>query len=225
MPKNQRVGIILKFIFMKSCRVFLIAFCSFFFINLNAQVFVGGSVGFNTSNDKEEGATMQKSSSYYLSLRPKAGKFLSEKLAIGLALDISLSGSKTEVNTETVTKSSGIGVSPFLRYYAIKWNKFSVFGQGNIGVAFSNSSVKTGGTTNDGPKQTSAYLNIFPGLAYDISEKLSLETSLNILSFGYSYVTAKGGTSNNKGSNFNIGAGLSDIVSLNAITIGGIYKF
>ncbi|MEI6049673.1 MAG: outer membrane beta-barrel protein [Bacteroidota bacterium] len=210
---------------MKSSRVFIIAFCSFVFINLNAQVFVGGSVGFNTSNSEHEGATMQKSSSYNLGLRPSAGKFLSEKLAIGLALDISLSGSKTDVNTETVTKSSGIGVSPFLRYYAIKWNKFSVFGQGNIGVEFSNSSVKTGGTTNDGPKQTRAYLSIFPGLAYNISEKLLLETSLNILSLGYNYVTTKEGTLKDKGSNLNIGAGLSNIVSLNAITIGAIYKF
>lgn len=186
---------------------------------------MGGSVGFNTSNSEHEGATMRKSSSYNLGLRPSAGKFLSEKLAIGLALDISLSGSKTDVNTETITKSSGIGVNPFLRYYAVKWNKFSVYGQGNIGVEFSNSSVKSGGTTNDGPKQTRAYLSIFPGLAYDISEKLSLETSLNILSFGYSYVTSKEGTSKDKGSYFNIGAGLSNIVSLNAITIGAIYKF
>ena len=210
---------------MKSCKVFLIAFCSFAFISLNAQVFVGGSAGFNTSNNKLEGSTARESSSYNLNLRPNAGKFLSEKLAIGLALDISLTGSKTDLNTETITKSSGIGVNPFLRYYAIKWNKFSVFGQGNIGVEFSNSSVKSGGTTSDGPKQTSTYLDIFPGLAYDISEKLSLETSLNILSFGYSYVTSKQGTFKDRGSNFHVGAGLSNIVSLNAITIGAIYKF
>lgn len=210
---------------MKSCKVFLIAICSFVFINLNAQLFVGGNAGFNTSNNNVEGNTSWKSSSYNLNLRPNAGKFLSEKLAIGLALDISLSGSKTEVNTETITKSSGFGVIPFMRYYAIKWNKFSVYGQGNVGVEFSLSSVKSGGTTIDGPKQTSTYLEIFPGLAYDISEKLSLETSLNILSFGYSYVSSKQGAVKDKGSNFNIGAGLSNIVSLNAITIGAIYKF
>jgi opacity protein-like surface antigen len=210
---------------MKSRKVILIALCSLIFINLNAQVFVGGNAGFNTSNNDREGTTTMKSSSYNLNLRPMAGKFLSEKLAIGLALDISLSGSKTEVNTETLTKSSGIGVNPFLRYYAINWNKFSVYGQGNIGAEFSNSSVKSGGTTNDGPKETRTYLDIFPGLAYDISEKLSLETSLNILSFGYSYVSLKQGTNEDKRSYFNVGAGLSNIVSLNAVTIGAIYKF
>jgi opacity protein-like surface antigen len=210
---------------MKSCKVFLIAICSFIFINLNAQVFVGGNAGFNTSNDNRGGTISRKSSSYDLNLQPKAGKFLSENLAVGLALHISLSGSKTEINTETISKSTGIGVNPFLRYYAIKWNKFSVYGQGNIGVGVSNLKVKSGGTTSEGPKQTNTYLDIFPGLAYDITEKLSLETSLNILSFGYSYVTSKQGTVKDKGSYFNVGAGLSNIVSLNAITIGAIYKF
>lgn len=209
---------------MKSCKALIIALCSFTFINLNAQIFVGGSAGFNTSKTDHE-ATPRKSSSYNLNFRPNAGWFLSEKMALGLELDISISGSKTENATETTSKSSGIGVSPFLRYYAVRWNNFSIYGQGNIGVGFSSSSVKTGTTTNDGPKQTSTYLSFHPGLAYDISEKLSLETSLNFLSFGYSYNTSKEGTFKDKGSNFNVGAGLSNIVSLNTITIGAIYKF
>lgn len=35
---------------MKSCIVFLIALFSFIYISLNAQVFVGGSVRFNTAD-------------------------------------------------------------------------------------------------------------------------------------------------------------------------------
>jgi outer membrane protein len=211
---------------MKSCRVILIALFSFIYISLNAQVFVGGSFGFNTSNSEHNATTTtNKVSNYNLDLSPRVGKFLSEKLAIGLALDISLSGNKTDVNFETISKSSGIGISLLLRYYAIRWNKVSVFGQGNIGLAFSNSSVKMGGVTTDGPKGTRVYLSIYPGLSYDISEKLSLETSLNILSFGYNYFITKDGSSKDNNSSFNIGAGLANIVSLNAITIGAIYKF
>lgn len=199
---------------------------SFICISLNAQVFVGGSVRFNTSNNEHNGTiTTFKTSNYSLYLGPIMGKFLSEKLAIGLALDISLSGNKTDVNTETISKSSGIGISPFLRYYALKWNKFSVYCQGNIGLEFSNSSVKTGGTTTDEPKNTIVYLSIYPGLSYDITNKLSLQTSLNILSLGYNYVITREGSSKDKASSFNIGAGLGNIVSVNAISIGAIYKF
>jgi len=212
---------------MKTFKVFLIVLFSLFCVNLNAQFFVGGNLKFNTSNHKTDDGTTttQETSNYSFDLSPEVGKFLSEKFAIGFAFDISLSRGKTGVTTETITNSSTIGGSPFLRYYAIKWDKFSVFGQGNIGLEFSNSSVKTGGSTTDGPKITRSYINIYPGLSYDISDKLSLETSLNILSFGYYYVTTKDGSLKGKTSGFNIGTGLDNIVSFNAITIGAIYKF
>jgi hypothetical protein len=92
-------------------------------------------------------------------------------------------------------------------------------------LAFSNSSIKTGGSTTDGPKTTKLYLSVYPGLSYDINAKLSLQTTINILSFGYSYITTKSGTYTDNTSSFNAGAGLSNIVSVGAITIGAIYKF
>lgn len=211
---------------MKSFRALLISLLSIICISINAQVFLGGGIRFNTANSEHSGSlSTEKTSNYSLGLSPSAGKFLSDKLTLGLALDFSLSGNKREDNTETISKSSGIGISPFLRYYALKWNKFSVYGQGNIGIRFSRSSVKIAGNTINEPKNTSAYLSIYPGLSYDISDKLSLETSLNILSFGYNYTITKDGSSQEKVSSFNFGAGLGNIVSVGAITIGAIFKF
>jgi outer membrane protein len=212
---------------MKYYHVFSTVLFSFICISVDAQVFVGGNFGFNTTNNKTiaGAATTQNSSNFSFALSPYVGKFLSEKLAIGVELDLSLSGSKTGVYVETTTKSSSIGISPFLRYYVIRWNKLSLFGQGNIGVELSNSSIKTGADTNDGPKNTRLYLSIYPGLAYDITDKLSLQTSLNILSLGYNNNNSKDGTSKTNSSSFNVGAGLGNIVSLNAITIGAIFKF
>jgi hypothetical protein len=211
---------------MKSSSVYLVVLFSFFCINLNSQVFVGGNIGFNTSNDKtDNGTTTNKRSDYRFDLSPRLGKFLSEKFAIGCYLDVSLSGNTTGINPEIISKSSSFGGGLFLRYYAIKWNKFSVFGEGDIGLDFSNSSIKTGGSTTDGPKTTRLYLNFAPGLSFDINDKLSLQTSLNILSFGYNYVMTKDGSSKDSNSSFNIGAGLSNIVSIGAITVGAIYKF
>jgi len=212
---------------MKSDRIFLIAFFCFFCVSLNAQVFVGGNFSLNTSGGHNTTGTTKTDnpSSFGFNLSPKAGIFLSEKFAAGAALDISYSGTKTPGNPETASKSSTIGIIPFLRYYAIKFNKFSVFGQGNLGLSFSNSSTKTGGTTTDGPKTTRLYLNIVPGLAYDLTEKLSLETSLNFLSFGYYHTTSDDGNSKDITSSFGIGAGLDNIVTVGNISIGAIYKF
>ena len=212
---------------MKSCKFFLAVLFSLLFINSNAQLFVGGNIRFNISNGKTESgtATINQATNYNFDFSPKIGNFLSDKLAVGIALDLSLTGNKTTVNTESLSRSSAIGISPFLRFYAIKWNKFSVFGQGNIGLTFSRSSVKIGGSTSDGPKTTNAYVNVYPGISYDISDKLSLETGLNFLSFGYNYLSSKNGSTTERTSNFNIGAGLDNIVSVGNITIGAIYKF
>ncbi len=84
---------------MKSSRIFFIVLFSFFYPGLKAQLFVGGNFGINTSGTKVEfGNSTSNSSDYNISISPFAGKFLSEKVAVGLALDISLSGSTTGLN-------------------------------------------------------------------------------------------------------------------------------
>jgi outer membrane protein len=188
---------------------------------------VGGNIGFNTGNQKslDGSVTTGKGSNFNLDLSPNVGKFLSEKVAVGIALNISFSQNTTGVNTETTTKASSIGASPFLRYYAVKWNKLALYGQGNLGFDLSNSSVTTGGSKSDGPKQTSLYLTLSPGLSYDVTEKLSLITSINIFNFGYNYHITKDGTTKTTSSNFNIGGGLGNIVSIGAISVGAYYKF
>jgi len=211
---------------MKSYHVIILSLFSFLCINLDAQYFVGGNFSLSTINSKtDNGVTTNKSTDYTFSLYPSVGKFLSEKVALGLSLNISFSGGTSGPNPETKFKSSTIGASPFIRYYAIRWNKFSVFGQGNLGFAFSNSSETTDGTKSDGPKDSRYYFSVYPGLSYDIGEKLQLQTSINILSFGYSYVITKDGSTESRSSGFNMGAGLSNIVSVGTITIGAILKF
>ncbi len=64
-----------------------------------------------------------------------------------------------------------------------------------------------------------------PGLAYDLTDRLSLETSLNFLSLGYYNTTEKNGASKDKTTSFNIGAGLDNIVTVGNISIGAIYRF
>jgi len=212
---------------MKYYRLVLIGLFTFFCFNLNAQFFVGGNFSLSTSGGSIDNGTTttDKTSSFSFNLQPKVGRFLSEKLAVGAALDITFSRSKTPAINEIISKSSTIGIIPFLRYYAIKMDKFSVFGQGNVGLSFSGSNTKVGGTSTDGPKTTRVYLTVMPGLAYDVNEKLSLETSLNILSFGYYNTTIKNGSSKDKTSLFNFGAGINNVVSVGSITIGAIYKF
>ncbi len=212
---------------MKSAKIVSVALFSIFYVTLNAQIFVGGSFSLSSSGGSTSNGTTttDKPSAYSFELSPKGGMFLNEKLAVGTALDISFSGTKTPGNVVTTYKSSTVGLIPFVRYYAVTLDKFSVFGQGNIGLLFSNSTTKVGGTSTKGPVTARFYINIMPGLAYDLTDRLSLETSLNFLSLGYYNTTEKNGASKDKTTSFNIGAGLDNIVTVGNISIGAIYRF
>lgn len=213
--------------FMKTSRIILIVLFSFFYVSLSAQFFVGGNFGLSTSGGSiyNGTTTTDKPSTINFNFSPKVGKYLSENLAAGAALNFSLYRTKTPGTPETIDKSSTIGLSPFLRYYALKLDKFSVFGQGNIGFSYSRATTKAGGTLTKGPITTNLYFNVVPGLAYDVSDKFSLETSINILNFGYYHTTIKNGSAKNRTSSFEMGAGLDNIVVVGNITIGAIYKF
>lgn len=211
---------------MRNYKIIIIFLLSILCFNLNAQRFIGGSIRINTTNtNHDETTTPNKFSSYDLMLMPRVGRYLSDNLAVGLDLKLSFNGQKSDQNPATKSNSSEIGLSPFIRYYAIRLNKFSVYGEGYAGMSFTRSKSKTGGITTDGPKNTLIYLGVHPGLSYDISDKISLETSLNILSLDSNYAMSKNGSSNDKSLHFNFGAGLGNIISLNAITVGGIFKF
>lgn len=212
---------------MKSGKIMLIVLLSCFFAGLNAQVFVGGNFSLATTGGSTStgNITTDKQSSFNFTFSPKAGKFLSEKLAVGAELDLSFLSTKTPGYIDVVNKSSSVGIVPFVRYYAIKSGNFSVFGQGNVGFSFIDTYTKTGSTTNDGPRGTRLFLSIVPGLAYDLNDKLSLETSLNFFSIGCYNLSIKDGSNKDKTSGFEMGAGLNDIVTIGDISVGAIYKF
>ena len=212
---------------MKSVKILsAILFCVFC-MSSNAQVFVGGNLGFSSGSDKtkDNGMTIVSSSNSNFSFSPMAGKFLSEKFAIGAVLNISLSGSSSGVNPGTTVSNSSLGGGFFARYYALRWKSFSVFAQGNAGVSFSASNTKTGTTKVDGPKTTAEYFSVLPGLSYDVNGKLSIQTNINVISIGLNHSSAKNGNYLENATSFNFGAGLSNIMSVNSITVGAILKF
>lgn len=213
---------------MKSFRIILAAFSiSLLTAGANGQAFVGGSFGLRLNGGKFDNGTQtsDRPSELNLNLSPVFGKFISEKVALGIELDLGYSRESDNAAIEEIDLGSSFGVSPFLRLYAPLAGKLSVFGQGNLGFFYTSTKNKNGSTTTDGPKSTQLSFNIFPGLEYDLTEKLSLETSINVLNFGYSLNTSKSGNSTTTTSNFNLGGGIDNIVNVGNIRIGAIYKF
>jgi hypothetical protein len=199
---------------------------AFICISLNAQVFVGGSLSANLVKSKQDGtASSDAHKSYSLAVSPVIGKFFSDKIAAGVAVDFEYSYHYIQNDPLTIDKSSEYGVTPFVRYYALKWNKFSVYGQGNLFFGYSSLSEEVNNIKTYGPKGMEISLYVFPGLSYDISEKLSLQAGLSFMSFGYTYYHNKDNGTTTSTSVFGLSGDLNNITTLGSIKIGAIYKF
>jgi outer membrane protein len=212
---------------MKTNKIVLIVIFVLIPFFLNAQVFLGGNFGLNMSGGKFDNGTIttDKPTAVSFNISPMVGKFLSENVAVGALIGFSFSQTNNNGTPEVINSSSTIGITPFLRYYAIKMDKFSIFGQGNLGFSYSGSMSKVNGTSTHGPKTTTLSFTVMPGLAYDVSSKLSLETNINFLNLGLTYNIVTNGSDKNRTANFGVGAGLDNIVTIGTISIGAIYKF
>jgi hypothetical protein len=157
-------------------------------LELNAQVFVGGGLGISTSKSKSTylGTTTDGDKYFDLNFSPKVGFFLGKKLALGMGLDLWTS-KVTEPNTgeseETVNKSSGWSVGPFVRYYFAEAGNFSFFGEGALGIGGSKSKSTVGSNTTEGPKYFNVAFGVSPNLSYKLSDKVALEAGLGSLGF------------------------------------------
>ncbi len=212
---------------MKSFRFLLITALVLVFTNTNAQLFVGGSMGINTSGGKHDNGNTEtdKPSSFAFSFNPKMGYFISEKFAVGAELYFGFTKENDNLATETIEKSTTIGIAPFARYYIFKINKFSVFGIGSLGISNTSYEVKFNGNVVSEPKTFNIGFNVRPGLSYDLTEKFSLETTLNFLNFGYIYSRTKEDDTKDTSSNFSFNVGMDNVTTIGNITIGAIYHF
>jgi hypothetical protein len=212
---------------MKKQLLILCVILSFSVPVLNGQYFTGGNIQINNSSSKTEYQTnlTQSSKSFAITLSPEFGKFLNEKLAIGLYLNFQYHSDKNGTDLVVTEITKGIGLTPFIRYYAWSWNKFSVFSEAYTGAEFSKKTNKTGNNPTNGPRWLRYYFGFSPGLAYNLNDNLSFQTNLNFLNLSCSFTTIKDGSLIVKNSNVIFGTGLDDILSVGNVTIGAIYKF
>jgi hypothetical protein len=197
----------------------------------NAQFFAGGSFSVSTSGGSYEnnGTSSDKLSSFYFIFSPKGGYVISENLYVGAALSFSMWLTNSNGDPEVINNTLTYGFSPFVRYYAFRYKKFSLFGQGQPELSLSTSKTKTDGTTTEGPKSTTVGFSVFPGMAFDINEKVQLEAFISGFNLSFSHSIVKqdiGGIDYvEKTTNFGFGANLNNIVTSGSISIGAIIRF
>ena len=164
---------------------------------VKAQYIAGGSISFSSNGGTVDNGTtttdQNSRTSFYFN--PKAGYFLSDDFLVGVELNLGTNKTTNPGVNERIITSNSFGITPFARYYAIRMDRFAIYGQGQLNVSFGHTKDKTGGTINAEPKTTSFGINIYPGISYDLNDKIQLEAGINLLSLGLNWNSSKDDTS------------------------------
>ena len=204
-----------------------------------AQMWIGGSVGFDYSNSDK------KTKIANLSLGPTVGYSLNPKWDLVLGFSYSLSRQKTEGETITAVSktdvnnkavSNSISVDPFVRYSFLKTGIVTFFVDGGLGYTYgksdSDNSQKITSFVESQEDRTLSYTskstqNTFsigfrPGVKLELSEKIELESHIGFL--GYSHRKTESQTNDVKGEDHTLDKfGLN--ANCTALNFGLIYKF
>ena len=130
------------------------------------NMWVGGSLGFNTTSPKEGKSTSS------FSIQPEFGYNLNEKMGLGIDL-----GYGYEKAVDTLRT---ISVSPFVRYEMFKIGDFSFLAKGSI--FYSNEKYDDADT-----KYTSYGIIIVPVVTYSINKTWSIDATIDFASISFEH--------------------------------------
>jgi opacity protein-like surface antigen len=174
------------------------------------DLFITGAVGVGSEKTGD-----QKLSS--LTFSPKAGYFISNNIALGLALG--LNSSKDDNGVNTLVKNNTTSFGAFGRYYFTPSSQFSVFGQ----LGFDINSTKTSREVITGPittttdtKSNGFGVAVAPGVSYFVSKHFAIEATWGVLSYNSDKPDAAGADAT---TSLNFG------LNLQSINLGLVYKF
>lgn len=203
---------------------------------INAQMFVGGGLGLKTSNGNytnyaEPQTTIKGKPSISFSIQPMMGYIINEDFTVGLKIGISHSSNDFSIDPNSnplKRKETTFGISPFARYYFLKWNDLSVYMQTNLDVlSYSGKEIFTTSTTNL-PSTLMIGVGLIPAIQYDINERFGLFTNLNFLHIGYSLSRTERIVETNKivtkGHSFDFSGNTDELLNVDGLQIGFYIK-
>ena len=211
----------------------------------SAQLYVGGSLGMGIQNGKDKiegnGVSIEQDQpkAFTFVFAPEAGFMFADNMGVGLQLGFGF-GKTTEkiyedalgnpidpAATQTI-KTTTIGFAPYFRYVFAEVDNFKFYADARVSYLMSKPKVKyeQDGTTvtADGAKTTELGFGIVPGMAYQLTDNITMNCALNILELGFNSTKVKmeqdGVTATSKTNE--IGFGINDP---SPITIGFFYTF
>jgi outer membrane protein len=171
-----------------------------------AQLFVGGSIGFETESGKRtfNGVSTDMPSCYLFEFSPKIGYFISDKFAVGLQPELLIGAVKSiSNNVESKHSITSWHLDAFARYEMLSIDKLAFIMKGTIGFGGYGCKRSNGGTITKGNPGSWFGINVVPILSYRFTNKFSLEAEFNFLNLGFNRTTNKQADNSSNKTTFN----------------------
>jgi len=200
--------------------------------SVNAQIFVGGSLGLNFGSGKSSVDNFESSSSSYgFSISPQVGYYLNDDWTIGVSGSLgnswhngksaNLGNPASEREYKSIDNKWGINVFGRYRLMGLVIKDLALLIEGSIGVQGSSNKYTVDEITTKYPGSTIYGVNARPALSYKLLNKLDVLAYCNFLTIGYSYTTDnKQDAKKSEHHAFNLG-----VNTFSNLNIGFIYKF
>ena len=194
----------------------------------NAQVsYVGGSFGLSASDGHgvdHSGTVLNGQNMFDFSVAPDFGWDLKDNLAVGVRPTLGFG--RVTTGSQGI-RSFSLGVNPYGRYRVLDIRRFGLWAEADADLSFSQNRNLDGRVIISTVHTTGWEIQLLPVLTYRLSGHVSLETRLNIFSFGLAGAhVVNDGVSDYHSTSFRLKASSEDIVGdLGDITIGFLYRF
>ena len=189
--------------------------------NASAQSYIGGSFNYSGSSKSFASKTLQGTS---LQVAPDVGRFIGDRWAVGIRPWIGFS--RSSVKDASQSRNFSLGINPYARYRLLAHHRFGLWAEADPELAFSQSRSEDQGRDASIISSTTYSLDVVPVLTYQLNSHISLESRLNLFSFGLSGSHTDNGNDVQHVLSWGLKATTKDIVYiLGDISIGFLYKF
>lgn len=154
-----------------------------------AQLFVGGSLGFGVTggNHEHNGYKVDNPKGLTFTIHPNLGYMFSDRIGAGVDFGYGLERIKEDVEGEDLKVfAHSWSVTPYFRYVFVNWDPIKIYGDLQVSFGGTKNKAKYDGVSIDGNKVFNFGAQIIPGIAYAITDNLSMNAQVYLFGIGYS---------------------------------------
>ena len=187
------------------------------------KLYVGGSFGLSASDSRASNSGSLQNH-FNFSVAPDFGWRFKENLAAGFRPTFAFLRMTTG---HQEIRSNSAGINPYVRYRVVDFHRFGLWAEADANVNFKQEWNLNDGMTVSKTRTYSQGIQALPVLTWQLNKHISLETRLNIFSFGLTSSHADYNDNSELNSvNFGLSATSKDILGdLGDITVGFLYSF